>query len=344
MTTSMDPELISFTQKLLERRGAVAEERNGLVFSLLPGDLAQSLGVREETTFGGEETPLLYGSPLLERMILLATREFPVVYGEVKVSYLKKAGFEQAIERDLSFPDAKIRLAGRGEGRANYMVLTCHFAALSDERKEGIIHLGIQERNGALIPELPDRLSAFPIGYFNPGSVPAQFSPEIDQAVSGSLKSAQILVKRESAEFLESMNRRLCRDVANTSEYFRDLREEMIRSLKNSHLGPAQREERKAKIRDLPREMASKIEDLKHKYQVKVAVSACAAVRLLVPVVLMNLEVLCRKYRLALQTAWNPITQQIDPLVCESCGQTIRTVFGEETNSRISLLCRHCRK
>jgi hypothetical protein len=90
--------------------------------------------------------------------------------------------------------------------------------------------------------------------------------------------------------------------------------------------------------------MAGKIEDLKHKYQVRVEVSACAAVRLLVPVVWMNLEVLYRKNRLAVQTAWNPITQQVDPLVCETCGQTMRTVFGEERNSRIFLRCRYCRQ
>jgi hypothetical protein len=344
MTATADPDLLSFTQKLLEKRGALAEERDGLVFSLLPGDLAQRLEVREEAIIGGEEAPLLYGSPLLDRLILLATREFPVLYGEVKVSYLKKAGFEEAIERALSFPDAKFRLSGRGEGRANYMVLTCHFAALSDERKEGIIRLGVQESNGAHLPDFAERLSAFPVEYFEPGPVPAHFPRGIDQAVSRALESAQPLVKRESAEFLESMNRRLRRDAANTSEYFRELRQEMIRSLKNSHLGPAQREERKAKIRDLPREMAGKIEDLKHKYRVKAEVSACAAVRLLVPVVWLSLEVFCRKYRLAVQTAWNPVTQQVDPLVCESCGQTMRTAFGVEKDSRISLRCRYCRE
>jgi hypothetical protein len=51
---------------------------------------------------------------------------------------------------------------------------------------------------------------------------------------------------------------------------------------------------------------------------VKVELTACAGLRLLVPAVLMNLDVLFRKHRVGVQIVWNPITQQIDPLVCES--------------------------
>lgn len=342
MTVIADPEILSFAQRLLEKKGGIAEDQDGLILSLLPADLARWLGVPEEFTLGGDGGPLLYGSPLLDRMILLSTQEFPIAYGQVEVSYLKKAGFEQVIGRDLSFPEAKVRLSGRGEGRTNYMVLTCHFVALSDERKESLIQLGIYERNGALVPGFPEKLSGFHVEYLEPGSVPPQFSPDMELAVSRAMKSAQAIVKQQVAEFLESMRRRLRRDVTNTWEYFLDLRKEMIRSLESFHLGIARREERKAKIEALPREMGAKIEDLKHKYQVKVEVTACAALRLLVPAVLMNLDVLFRKHRVGVQIVWNPITQQIDPLVCESCGQTIRTVFLGEKGPKIFLLCGSC--
>lgn len=154
MSTVSDPELLSFSAELLEKHGGLIESESDRLLALLPQHLARELEVPEEVQLGSEQTPLLYGSPLLDRLISLATREIPVVYGQIQVPYLKKAGFEQLIGKDLVFADGQVRISGRAEARTTYMVLACHYVALSDERKEGLVQVGIHEGTGALIPDL----------------------------------------------------------------------------------------------------------------------------------------------------------------------------------------------
>ena len=75
------------------------------------------------------------------------------------------------------------------------------------------------------------------------------------------------------------MERRLQRDAANTQEYYEALAGEMEADLSHPNLVQGQKEERRAKIAELPLEMARKIEDLEQKYQVRISVTACAAER-----------------------------------------------------------------
>ena len=45
------------------------------LFSLLPGPLARSLELPEEARLGGEGPPLPHGSPMLDKLVHLATRD-----------------------------------------------------------------------------------------------------------------------------------------------------------------------------------------------------------------------------------------------------------------------------
>ncbi len=101
MNGMADPELWSFSVQVLETHGGLVEQRGDHLLSLLPGPLARLLELPEEVQLGGEGFPLLYGSPVLDRLIHLATREVPIVYGQVEVPYLKREGFEKLMEQDL---------------------------------------------------------------------------------------------------------------------------------------------------------------------------------------------------------------------------------------------------
>jgi hypothetical protein len=108
------------------------------------------------------------------------------------------------------------------------------------------------------------------------------------------------------------------------------------------NLTEAQRQERMAKFRELPQEMANKIADLEHKYQVQVALTGCAALRFILPVVQIMIGINYRKLQRTTRATWNPITRRLDPLVCEYCQGTIRTVYLREKDSQILLLCSSC--
>jgi hypothetical protein len=342
MSAVSDAELLAFSAELLEKHGGLIEPQSGQLLALLPRQLAHELELPEETELGSEQAPLLYGSPLLDRLIGLATREAPVVYGQIEVPYLKKAGFEQLMGQDVVFADGQVRLGSRAEARTTYMVLVCHYVALSDERKEGLVQVGVHEGSGAIISGLVDVWEQFHPQFFPAGKVPPHFPVHLEQALAGGMRGSRMLVRESLADFLGSMRRRLQRDVANTREYYAALRDEMAASLSHPNLTAAQRQERLTKIDDLPREMARKIEDLEQKYQVRVTVSACGVLRFLVDVVQLMMELKYRKVQRSLRIIWNPLTRRLDPLVCERCRDTIDRVHPTARDSSIQLLCLPC--
>lgn len=342
MTQAFDQELFSFAADLLEQNGGLVEPKGDCVSVLLPAALAQALGLPEEAELGSETAPLLYGSPLLDRLVHLATGKVPVVYSQVAVPYLKKAGFEQLIGQDLLFADGQVRVGSRAEARTTYMILSCHYVALSDERKEGLVQVAVNEGSGALIEGSAQKRPDLPKQFFPPGKTPPHFPVHLDQAVENAMQGAGVMVEVELRDFLSSMERRLQRDVKNTREYYEALAKEMEGGLSHPNMTELQRQERLAKIGGLPQEAARKTQDLKQKYQVEVKLTACAAERLLVDIAQITFELRYRKLHRSVRTAWNPITRRLDPLVCEICRATITRVHPVIKGSEISLRCFAC--
>ncbi len=337
-----DPELLSFASEVLEANGGAIERQEKRIQALLPSELAQRLDLPEEASLGADGALLLYGAPLLDRLIGLATREVPVVYGNIQIPYLKKAGFEQLIGRDVIFADGQVRVSGRAEARTTYMVLVCHYMALSDERKEGLVRVGVHETSGALIEGIEDLWREMTPEFYPAGKTPPHFPIHLEQAVSSALKSAKASTERELSEFLSSMRRRLRRDVKNTREYYSALKEEMEASLSHPNLTESQRDERIAKMKDLPEEMASKVRDLEQKYRVQVNISSRAAMRFLVDIAQVMIELKYRKLHRSIRLIWNPVTRRLDPLVCERCHETTTRVHPTAKGSEIELLCSTC--
>lgn len=340
---SSDPELVSFASAFLEERGALVEPRpEGGVAVLLPSALAKILSLPEEARLGSDDAPLLYGSPLLDRLIGLATEEVPIVYGQIEVPYLKKAGFDKLIGQDIRFADGQVRVGPRAEARTTYMVLVCHYLALSDERKEGLVYVGVHEGTGAIIENLEELWKESRPGFFPPGKIPPHFPVHLEKPFAAAMDAARAKTEALLSDFLSSMERRLRRDTDNTREYYEALSREMEESLSHPNLTEAQRKEREAKIGELPSEMERKVEDIEQKYQVEVSVTARAALRFLVDVAQITLELKYRKFKRLVRVIWNPLTRSLDPLVCDGCGRTTRTVYPVSEGSDIRLLCVSC--
>ena len=337
-----DPELVDFCADLIERGGGVVDSETPGLPALLPAGLALELGVPEELHLDSEKAPLLYGAPFLDSLIGFATKDAPVAYGQIQPLYLKKAGFEQLFGKDISFTDGLVRIGGRAEARTTYIVLTCRYLALSDERKEGLVQIAIHEGSGALIDGFEDLVEEFRPRFFQPGTVPSHFPVHLDRSLENGMRRVRALVREQLSDFLTSMERRLQRDAANTREYYEALAGEMEAGLSHPNLVETQREERRAKISELPSEMARKIEDLEQKYQVRISVTACAAVRLLVDVVQLLVELKHRKLNRSLRVIWNPITRGLDPLGCELCHVTSYRVCPTQHGSELRLFCSSC--
>lgn len=337
-----DVELVQFATDFLEKRGGLVDTNPNGLHALLPPDLSTALNLPEDIHLGGDDHPLLYGSPMLDRLVNAATAGIPVVYGAVTIPYIKKEGFDSAVDRDLSFINGKVQIGVRAESRTTYMVVTSRYIALSDERKEGLMRLTFHEPTGAVIESFESAVTDFECTYFRQGHLPPLFSPRITIPLQTALKSLQDQITADLAPFLASMRRRLHRDVTNTQEYYRSLAEEMQASLAHPNLSDTQRMERQQKIDGLPAEADRKIADLQHKYDTRIDIRACAAERYLVNVAQLVLSILYRKSTRTLPVNYNPVTQRIDPLVCESCRKTTRRIVLQDGKTGFVLVCPAC--
>ncbi|MBF0551479.1 MAG: hypothetical protein HQK60_13200 [Deltaproteobacteria bacterium] len=337
-----DPEILSFTGKILEYHQGLVEMHGDMLHALLPAPVAEALDVPEEVYLGDEAHPLLYGAPLLDRLIGLATGEVPVVYGRIDFPYLKKEGFDRLLTQDVRFLDSQVRVVNRADSRTTYMVLVVHYRAMSDERKEGLLRLGLHESSGALVEELDKLWPECRPQFFASGQVPPHFPVHLEKTIASGMLQAQGLTELALADFLASMKRRLTRDVTNTWEYYDALGAEMQAGLVQPNLTEEQRQERRLKIEGLPREMKVKIDDLAQKYQVRVTLTGRAAIRLLVNVVQLVVDMKHRKLKRSVSLTWNPITSRLDPLTCERCQGTIRSIQPVEKNNQIVLCCPAC--
>jgi hypothetical protein len=343
MNGHADATLLEFAADVLEKHGGAVERHERHIESLLPPALSAELDVPEETAIGDADIPLMYGSPILDRIISLATRDVPVVYGHVSVPYLKRDGFDQVLKQDIELLGPKVKVVGRAETRSVYMILVCKYVALSDERKEGLIKTAVNESTGVIVDHFTEAADTFEVEYYDAGLLPGHFEQVPDRALRAGLRHAEDRTERELAGFLESMRRRLQREVRNTREYYEALADEMRESLSHANLSAALYEERSAKLAELPHEMDAKIQDLTQKFSVHVTIQARAAFRLLVPVVQVMAQIHYRKLRKPLNLTWNPVSRRIDPLPCGACGHAERRLYARQEGESLQWRCVRCK-
>ncbi|MGB6068115.1 MAG: hypothetical protein WBG50_25180 [Desulfomonilaceae bacterium] len=342
MTAPANASLVTFAADVIERYGGVVEQREGELLSLLPEPLAKSLELPEEALIGGEEAPLLYGSPVVDRIIGMATNQVPVVYARAVIEYLKQGGFETVLAQDLQLAAIRAIVAGRAETVTNYLILVSHYVARGDELKEGLVEVGVSESTSAHVAGLETLWRNFQIEPYPNGHIPPQFAACTDKTLNSALQAAKEISVSELGEFVDGMRRRLHRDVRSTREYYAALKHEMQAALARPSLTDRMREERQLKMASLPEELNAKVRDLEHKYSIKVEVTGRAALRLLVPVVQLAVRLSYRKLRRSLSLIWNPLTQRIDPFVCEKCGKTVRHLWPRDEKSGLLLVCKSC--
>ena len=337
-----DRELLEFAARILERNGGAVEQSARHVDALLPAALAEKLELPEEVSIGEHGTLLTYGAPLLDRLFQHATTTIPVTCIGVKIPYLKKAGFDRLIEESLSLGRVQYRPAGHTEERQPYMVLVAHYVAVSDEQKEGLVETAFQEQSGAIVLEVISRWKNYQPVYYSPKEIPDEFLPIPEASIRTAMDQIRSLVHNELIDYYDRVRRHLRRDIRNTREYYQALQQEMEASLLRYNLSASQIQERKLKIEQLAGEMSRQIEELQGKYRTRVTITAKAALRILIPVVRLTLEVRCKKLTRDLPVFFNPLSHSLDPLVCEHCRRSTRSVRPRAQGDRLCFFCPDC--
>ncbi len=346
-----------FARHFLETHGAVVEEKPEGWDALLPGELARQLDLSELVSArrGADartpaihlpekdrSLPIGYGSPLVEKMIGLASDRAPLTTCRVRIDYLKKAGFDKSIADVFSFPNSLPTVQSTAEAKTEYIVFNCWYQAQSDEQQEGMLDLVFNLETAAPIFEMDVTLTGLDRTFPSPGAVSSLDPKILNRLLPKLQKALEDNIAAEIADFRERMKRRYQRDIRHLAEYYESLRQEMEKSLQRPGLTEASIADRKEKIALIPDELARKTHDLLKKYSIRTDVRPCAVLRILTPAVKILIKLTKGKRERSATLFYNPITKTVDPLSCEGCGAGTYRVWL--CDPHLHILCPGCRR
>jgi hypothetical protein len=337
--------LKSFLEQLLARHGALVDEiGEDALEVLLPPELAQQLGVGELERFSfpavsqgtasptpmfGQESPstrvVSYQSELLDTLgALLVGRVAVAAAALAEPQPVKRLALERDIERAMTLQNAVLRAQEQVEAIVPYLLYHFKYTALSDEQREGMISLAINERTLNVVEGLSELVPQLPLTTQLPDNVP---EADFEQVYRRAHRAAQSLIQDVLADFIKSMNRRFTRDWQRVTEYYRSIQQEIETPIKKKGLTAEDQEREQSRIRATEIELERKIRDLQTKYDLTVRIEAVAVLRLFVPVMLLHLTVMRRKWMVPIQLAWNPLLRELERVACVSCFRPTKKIF-----------------
>ena len=318
-----------FAAEVLEQSGALVEriEPEGLE-ALLPAELNSQLRAGEllRVGFGAELPPdaqrISLESDWLERLgNLLEGRgqRMRIALADPFVLLSNAASLERLLEHSIVLPNAVYRMTGATSEWTRYLVLLFRYTAMSDEKREGIVKIGVNLNQGSSIDGLVDELLMHAM---NPAAMsavapatkdlPADWPPaKLKSSVNRALPS---LIHDHLHLFLQGMQRRMDRDLTRVFDYYEGLRQESLLKLKKQKTDSARETLR---IEAAAREYQAKVVDLKQKYDLRVTVNLSQVLEILSPVHRINLLIKRRKGERKISLDWNPLLRKLEPLPCE---------------------------
>lgn len=142
------------------------------------------------------------------------------------------------ISEKIAFNNATFRLGKSEVKNISYLLFYFKYAALSDEKREGILPLLINEVNLSTMP--------FEHGAIDLKEMEDELKDverhEIKKVFQSAYSASARLVEEELGDFIKSLDRRLNRDIRRVYEYYGTLKKETKKALKKKALANAMSE------------------------------------------------------------------------------------------------------
>lgn len=240
---------------------------------------------------------------------------------------------ESVLSHELMFDNATFRLLGVSPAWTRYLLLDFRASAVSDDKRDFIVRLGVNLAPGAL----PDAvLAAVTPAFDHPSPSPDLADlvlPEgIDLPALWDRERLLALVERALPSRLEEaldpfvmgMRRRLGRDQDRLHLYHNDLyRDAMRRALALPDGDPKRRRE-ELRAEAIGREYRAKLDDLERQYATRVTVEWVQTRELVMPVHRFAVQVRRRKADRVICLDWNSMARRLEPPICEATASSER--------------------
>ena len=316
-----------FVADLLDQVGSVVEpiEPEGLEV-LAPPAVQQALGVGElsrlgfGTTLPADAQRVGIESDWLERCARLMgehgrwTRR--VLGNQVRLS-----DPESVLSGELSLDNATWRLLGAQPAWTRYLLLDFRYTAFSDEKRDGVLRLGINLATGALPDAVLDRVAPWldgppePVDPPDAGALPADW--DRTRLLSVLRRALPHRLDAALEPFRRGLRRRLERDADRLHAYHNDLFRESMRRCAGLAEKDAGFAREQLRIAAITREYRAKLDDLGHKYALRVSVDWVRTLELVMPVQRLDVQIRRRKAERVIRLDWNPLARRLESPACE---------------------------
>jgi hypothetical protein len=318
-----------FVADLLSQQGALVEpiEPEGLEV-LAPPPVQQALGVNELSRLGfgatlpagaervGIESDWLdrFGQSIGERgryLRLVLRPDAPA-----------PSDPQRLLEHTLVLDNASFRLIDVVPGWTRYLILDFRYSAVSDEKREGMLQLGVNLATGALPDAVMGQMALEPIADAVDAALPAdvELPPAWERSRLLELANRAIPPRLDTAlaPFVKGLHRRLGRDQERLYSYHNDLHREATRRLALLAEGDAARQREEKRRAAILLEYTAKLHDLSRQYAMRVTVAWVQTLEVVMPVQHFAVRIRRRKAERVIHLDWNPLTRRLEPPPCEA--------------------------
>ena len=125
-------------------------------------------------------------------------------------------------------------------------------------------------------------------------------------------------VEAALAPFVTGLRRRLARDLDRLHAYHNDLHREASQRAAHLAAGDAARQRETLRIASIGQEYRAKLDDLAHKYALRVTVDWVQTLELVMPVHRLTVQIRRRKAERVMALDWNPLARRLEPPACEA--------------------------
>jgi len=251
------------------------------------------------------------------------------------------------VSEKVALSNASFRLQKVDNQRIAYALIFFKYVALSDEKKEGIFSLLINEQNLSTSP-LNANVTAFWEDLKEPKEILAR-SEGISKSLQAGFSAASLIVKEEFEPFIKSLERRLNRDIIRVFEYYETLKGEIHKAFEKKFFSgrdspEAQSEEERkvlsGKLDAVEGEKRWKIQDLVSKYALNIRIEPVCIIDIETESLVFWLEIKRRLSSRTFPLSYNPLLRKVDSLPCEGCFHPRGTYYL--CDEKLHILCATC--
>jgi hypothetical protein len=225
------------------------------------------------------------------------------------------------LAHELTLDNATFRLVAARPAWTRYLVFDLRYTAISDEKRDGVLRLMLNLATGALPDAVLERLTPWlgdagaDVNLPDDAMLPADWDrarvPDVLQ------RAVQPRLTMALASFERGLRRRLARDQDRLHAYHNDLYREAMRRAAVATEGDAAWQREQSRIAAVSREYRAKLDDLEHKYALRVSLEWIRTLELVMPVVRLEVLVRRRKAERVVWLDWNRLARRLEPPVCE---------------------------